>query len=78
MILAVTRNPRLDRTRTVPQLEFDAVLRPPSVCFGCSGKDINVSRGLNDVGMQSTAKGNGPIANLMRPSGLQLLEGHLA
>jgi 1-phosphofructokinase family hexose kinase len=57
MIVTVTPNPGLDRTLTVPQLEFGEVLRASSVRLDWGGKGFNVSRALYDMGMDSVAMG---------------------
>jgi len=57
MIVTVTPNPGLDRTLSVPQLEFDEVLRASSVRLDWGGKGFNVSRALYDLDMESVAMG---------------------
>ena len=55
MIVTLTPNPVLDRTLTVPTIEFDAVLRATSIRIDWGGKGFNVSRALKALGKESVA-----------------------
>ena len=57
MIVTVTPNPVLDRTLTVPDIEFNAVLRASDVRLDWGGKGFNVSRALQVLGADSLAMG---------------------
>ena len=57
MIITVTPNPVLDRTLTVPDIEFNAVLRASDVRLDWGGKGFNVSRTLQVLGAESLAMG---------------------
>ena len=57
MIITVTPNPVLDRTLTVPDIEFYAVLRASDVRLDWGGKGFNVSRTLQVLGAESLAMG---------------------
>ncbi len=55
MIVTLTPNPVLDRTLTVPRIEFDGVLRATSTRLDWGGKGFNVSRALHALGTESVA-----------------------
>ena len=55
MIVTLTPNPVLDRTLTVPRIEFDDVLRATSTRLDWGGKGFNVSRALKALGTESVA-----------------------
>ena len=55
MIITLTPNPVLDRTLTVPHIEFDDVLRATSTRLDWGGKGFNVSRALQALGTESVA-----------------------
>ncbi|GAA4421360.1 1-phosphofructokinase family hexose kinase [Georgenia halophila] len=57
MILAVTPNPALDLTYTVPALEVGAVHRVQSVAEAPGGKGVNVARVLTQLGETVTCAG---------------------
>lgn len=57
MIYTLTLNPAIDRELTVPQVEFDSVLRASESRVDFGGKGFNVSRLLNGMGKSSTAVG---------------------
>ncbi len=57
MIITVTPNPVLDRTLTVPDIEFNAVLRASDMRLDWGGKGFNVSRTLQVLGAESLAMG---------------------
>jgi 1-phosphofructokinase family hexose kinase len=57
MIITVTPNPVLDRTLTVADIEFNAVLRASDVRLDWGGKGFNVSRTLQVLGAESLAMG---------------------
>ncbi len=57
MIYTLTLNPAVDRELTVPQLEFDSVLRASESRVDFGGKGFNVSRLLTGLGVSSTAIG---------------------
>lgn len=57
MIVTVTPNPVLDRTLTVPDIEFNTVLRTQDVRSDWGGKGFNVSRTLQVLGTESLALG---------------------
>ena len=53
MIYTVTLNPALDRTLTVSHLRLGELNRAQRVRLDLSGKGINVSRALHEVGVAS-------------------------
>ncbi|HSN74468.1 MAG TPA: 1-phosphofructokinase [Anaerolineae bacterium] len=55
MIVTLTPNPVLDRTLSVPHIEFDDVLRATSARLDWGGKGFNVSRALQALGTESVA-----------------------
>ena len=55
MIVTLTPNPVLDRTLTVPHIEFDGMLRATSTRLDWGGKGFNVSRALKALGTDSIA-----------------------
>ena len=55
VIVTLTPNPVLDRTLTVPHIEFDDVLRAISTRLDWGGKGFNVSRALKALGKESVA-----------------------
>ena len=57
MIYTLTLNPALDRELTVPQIEFDTVLRATALRIDCGGKGFNVSRALQKLGASTHALG---------------------
>ncbi len=57
MIYTVTLNPSLDRELTVPEIQFDEVLRATELRIDYGGKGFNVSRALCALGAQSIALG---------------------
>jgi 1-phosphofructokinase family hexose kinase len=57
MIVTVTPNPVLDRTLTVPEIAFDAMVRATAVRLDWGGKGFNVSRALLALGVESVAMG---------------------
>jgi 1-phosphofructokinase family hexose kinase len=57
MIYTLTLNPAIDRELTVPEVEFDSVLRASESRVDFGGKGFNVSRLLNGMGESSTAVG---------------------
>ena len=57
MIVTVTPNPSLDRTLTVPRIEFDEMVRASGARLDWGGKGFNVSRALQALGTASVATG---------------------
>ena len=57
MIYTLTLNPAVDRELTVPEVEFDSVLRASESRVDFGGKGFNVSRLLKSMGVASTAVG---------------------
>ena len=57
MIYTVTLNPAVDRELTVPQVQFDSVLRATDSHVDYGGKGFNVSRMLRQLGTSSIAPG---------------------
>lgn len=57
MIYTVTLNPSLDRTLSVPEMTFNEVLRSTSTRLDISGKGLNVSLALKELGCANTATG---------------------
>ena len=57
MIYTVTLNPALDRELTVPEIQFDEVLRASEVRLDWGGKGFNVSRMLAALDVPSIALG---------------------
>jgi len=55
MIYTLTPNPSIDRTLTIPEIQFNSVLRSKSVRLDWGGKGFNVSRALAQFGIESTA-----------------------
>jgi len=74
MIYTLTLNPAVDRELTVPEMEFDAVLRASESRVDFGGKGFNVSRLLKGMGVSSTAVGFlGGRAGELLQDGLQAL-----
>jgi 1-phosphofructokinase family hexose kinase len=74
MIYTLTLNPAVDRELTVPEMEFDAVLRASESRVDFGGKGFNVSRLLKGMGTSSTAVGFlGGRAGELLQDGLQAL-----
>jgi 1-phosphofructokinase family hexose kinase len=74
MIYTLTLNPAVDRELTVPEVEFDAVLRATEARVDFGGKGFNVSRVLKSMGVPSTAVGFlGGRAGELLQDGLQSL-----
>jgi 1-phosphofructokinase family hexose kinase len=74
MIYTLTLNPAVDRELTVPEVEFDAVLRATESRVDFGGKGFNVSRLLKSLGTASTAVGFlGGRAGELLQSGLREL-----
>jgi 1-phosphofructokinase family hexose kinase len=57
VIVTVTPNPVLDRTLTVERIVSDEVTRATAVQLDWGGKGFNVSRALQQLGMESMAMG---------------------
>ncbi|MDR3576692.1 MAG: 1-phosphofructokinase [Anaerolineaceae bacterium] len=57
MIYTLTLNPAIDRELTVPEMEFDTVLRASECRLDFGGKGFNVSRLLKGMDTDSTAVG---------------------
>ena len=55
MIFTLTPNPSIDRTLTIPEIRFNAVLRSEKVRLDWGGKGFNVSRSLQQFGIESMA-----------------------
>jgi len=55
MIYTLTPNPSIDRSITIPEIRFNSVLRSQYVRLDWGGKGFNVSRSLNQFGIESTA-----------------------
>jgi 1-phosphofructokinase family hexose kinase len=74
MIYTVTLNPAIDRELTVPEIQFDSVLRASESRVDFGGKGFNVSRLLTGMGTSSTAIGfvGGRAGELLR-DGLESL-----
>lgn len=74
MIYTLTLNPAIDRELTVPEVEFDSVLRASQSRVDFGGKGFNVSRLLKNMGVASTAVGFlGGHAGELLQDGLQNL-----
>ena len=74
MIYTLTLNPAVDRELTVPEMEFDSVLRASESRVDFGGKGFNVSRLLKGMEEPSTAVGFlGGNAGELLQSGLQSL-----
>lgn len=74
MIYTLTLNPAVDRELTVPNMEFDSVLRASESRVDFGGKGFNVSRLLKSMGTSSTAVGFlGGRAGELLQDGLQKL-----
>ncbi len=74
MIYTVTLNPAVDRELTVPQIEFDSVLRASESRVDFGGKGFNVSRLLKSMAASSMAIGFlGGRAGELLQDGLQRL-----
>jgi 1-phosphofructokinase family hexose kinase len=74
MIYTLTLNPAVDRELTVPQLEFDSVLRASESRMDFGGKGFNVSRLIKGLETSSTAIGFlGGRAGALLQDGLQSL-----
>ena len=74
MIYTLTLNPAVDRELTVPEMEFDSVLRASESRVDFGGKGFNVSRLLRGMEEPSTAVGFlGGNAGELLQSGLQSL-----
>lgn len=57
MLITLTLNPVLDRTLTVPRIEFDEMIRATTTRLDWGGKGFNVSRTLKALGLDSVAMG---------------------
>ncbi len=57
MIYTLTPNPSVDRSITIPEIRFNTVLRSQSVRLDWAGKGFNVSRALQQLGIESIAMG---------------------
>jgi 1-phosphofructokinase family hexose kinase len=57
VIITVTLNPSLDRTLSVPRLDWNEVLRATASRLDWGGKGFNVSRALQALGAESLALG---------------------
>jgi len=57
MLVTVTLNTSIDRTREVPNFEVGKTLRAKAVSQELSGKGVNVSRCLSELGFSSTVTG---------------------
>ena len=55
MIYTLTPNPRIDRSLTIPEIRFNSVLRSQKVRLDWGGKGFNVSRSLQQFGIDSMA-----------------------
>lgn len=55
MIFTLTPNPSIDRSLTIPEIRFNAVLRSQKVRLDWGGKGFNVSRSLQQFGIESLA-----------------------
>ncbi len=55
MIYTLTPNPSIDRTVTIPEIQFNTVLRSKNVRLDWGGKGFNVSRALAEFGVESMA-----------------------
>jgi len=55
MIYTITPNPCIDRTIKVPEIRFNSVLRSDKVGLDLGGKGFNVSRSLQQLGIESLA-----------------------
>jgi 1-phosphofructokinase family hexose kinase len=74
MIYTLTLNPAVDRELTVPEMEFDSVLRASESRVDFGGKGFNVSRLLNGMNEASIAVGFlGGNAGELLQKGLQSL-----
>ncbi len=74
MIFTVTLNPAVDRELTVPEVQFDSVLRASESRVDFGGKGFNVSRLLKGLKTSSTAIGFvGGRAGELLQAGLQNL-----
>lgn len=73
-VYAVTLNPGLDRTLTVPEIRYNEVLRATESRLDWGGKGFNVSRALAALGVESTAMGfvGGAVGGMLE-SGLHEL-----
>jgi 1-phosphofructokinase family hexose kinase len=75
MIYTLTLNPAIDRELTVPEVEFDSVLRASQSRVDFGGKGFNVSRLLKNMGVASTTVGFlGGHAGELLLDGLQNLD----
>jgi 1-phosphofructokinase family hexose kinase len=55
MIYTLTPNPSIDRSLTIPEIRFNAVLRSQKVRLDWGGKGFNVSRSLQQFGIDTMA-----------------------
>ncbi|MDY6845504.1 MAG: 1-phosphofructokinase family hexose kinase [Chloroflexota bacterium] len=55
MIFTLTPNPSIDRSLTIPQIQFNSVLRSQKTRLDWGGKGFNVSRSLQQFGVDTTA-----------------------
>lgn len=55
MIYTLTPNPSIDRSLTIPEIRFNSVLRSQKVRLDWGGKGFNVSRSLQQFGIDSMA-----------------------
>jgi 1-phosphofructokinase family hexose kinase len=57
MIYTLTPNPSVDRSIIIPEIRFNTVLRSQSVRLDWGGKGFNVSRALQQMGVETIAMG---------------------
>lgn len=55
MIFTLTPNPSVDRSITIPEIRFNSVLRSQKIRLDWGGKGFNVSRSLQQFGIESLA-----------------------
>jgi len=55
MIFTLTPNPSIDRSLTIPEIRFNSVLRSQNIRIDLGGKGFNVSRALQQLGIESMA-----------------------
>lgn len=77
MIFTLTPNPSIDRSLTIPEIRFNSVLRSQKVRLDWGGKGFNVSRSLQQFGIETTAMAwVGGGSGKMLADGLQRLGIH--
>jgi len=77
MIYTLTPNPSIDRSLTIPEIRFNSVIRSQKVRLDWGGKGFNVSRSLQQFGIESLAMGwVGGGSGKMLSDGLQRLGIH--